>query len=168
MLLFLGLSAMSVRKKYYPFAIPSAFLFIQLLPILYFYLINDYDLNNISIRALTQMQIIENLSLLGDGIASPIETYLSENHFSHYFVPADAFFLGSIYETGLLPYLIKLLFAIYIILTSNNIKNCSLFWMGMSFFLFGYGLTFDIVILVFSLFTISLIPRFANSTKNNN
>lgn len=139
-------------------AMPLAFIAPQIFA--YAYLAQGWSggvIDNISIRALTQTLTFNELSPFGKGITPPLDIFFRTNHFSHYFVPADAGALGFAYEVGVFAYALKVVYiGMLIILIPRTASVLPI--IGACYFLFGYGLTYDVAGLAFSVAVLLALP----------
>lgn len=98
-------------------------------------------LGTIAVRAGTVEIAFNNFNMFGNGMIPPVSEFLQANDFNHFFVPADVMYFGSIYETGLVIFFIKIAFCFYIASRYWGKIPSSVIIISCSASVFDYNLT---------------------------
>lgn len=149
MTMFVSFLIVWMKKDWLLPLIPIFFAAVPFGSIAYLYL-NPGASDNIAIRGLSSLLVLEKINLFGNGMALPVVEFQQVNKFDHFFVPADVLYFGQIYELGFFIFFVKALFLSYFAKYYWNRCDRRVVTVILSFAIFGYNLTYDIAMFVAS------------------
>ena len=127
--------------------------------VLWFLMFQEMQLNNVGVRVLSMLQVINTLTPYGHGIAPDVDSFHMSNSFDHYFVPADVMILGRVYELGYVLVFILSSVMIYIMAKTRKGMVDSQFYVILSMMcVLHYNLTIDILEIAFSVLILMAMP----------
>jgi len=150
------------NRQYFIFATLIAMVFALQLAVtvyLFSYVYGGMVYDNITVRGRSIVFAMSSVNLLGNGITPPISTL--RDIYDTYFHPADIFFIGYVYELGVVAFLTKAAYCIHVYQSNLHlIGNRAYAIVALSFVVLLFTMTFDIFIVAFSVIAVHFATRY--------